>query len=181
MSRMRLIIIGTDHRLQHTVVQDNKTKAWVPRSGGHRYRKLIAHCIEKLGVKAILEEAHVDQERIAPTISSTMAKERGLVWQSIGLGEPGLSDVLLDPPLIQAMSSGVKPELLAGIYDLKKHRIREECMHTTITESLRKYERVLAVVGFVHLGVLARMFEADQIPVEAFLFTSPLVADEAKS
>ncbi|SRR6266852_805532 len=103
---MKLIIIGTDHRLQQTITQNDQTKAWVPRSGGHRYRRLIAHCIEKLGAKAILEETHVNQDRIAPTIGSAIAKERGLIWQCIGLGEPGLSDCLMDPPIAQAMASG---------------------------------------------------------------------------
>src|SRR6266851_3625524 len=137
---MKLIIIGTDHRLQHTVVQDDKTKAWVPRNGGHRYRKLIAYCIEKLGVKAVLEETHIDQERTAPTIGSTIAKERGLVWQSLGLdGAPGISDCLSDPPFIQAVRSGIKPELLAGIYDLKKHETREEFMYATIMDAMQKH------------------------------------------
>jgi hypothetical protein len=179
---MKLIIIGTDHRLQQTVVQDEKTKAWIPRSDGHRYRKLIAYCIEKLGAKAVLEEAHVDQERTAPTIASTITKKHGLVWQSLGLdGAPDISDVLLDPPLSEALVSGVKPELLAGLYDLEKHKPREESMHATIMESLRKHDCVLAVVGFVHLGVLARKFEAEPIAVDAFLFTYPLVVDETRS
>jgi hypothetical protein len=95
---MRLIIIGTDHRLQQTIVQNDQTKAWIPRSGGHRYHRLIAYCIEKLGAKVILEETDVNQDRIAPTIGSAIARERGLVWQCIGLGEPGLSDCLMDPP-----------------------------------------------------------------------------------
>jgi len=57
-----------------------------PVLGGHRHRKLIAYCMNKSGAKAILEETHVEQERTAPTIASTMAKERGLVWRSLGLG-----------------------------------------------------------------------------------------------
>src|SRR6267154_4336455 len=178
---MRLIIIGTDHRLQYTVAQDNKTKAWAPLSGGHRYRKLIAYCIEKLGVKAILEEAHLDQERIAPTICSILAKECRLDWQAIGPGTPDLSDGLFDPPFVEAIRLGIKPELLAGRYVLKTHQIREAFMHETIMKRFEEYDCVLAVVGYVHLGVLARMFEADQIPVEAFLFTYPLVVDETKS
>jgi hypothetical protein len=179
---MKLIIIGTDHRLQHAVVQDDKTKAWVPRNGGHRYRRLIAYCIEKLGAKAVLEETHVDQERTAPTIASTIAKKHGLVWRSLGLdGAPDLSDALVDPPLSEALASGVKPELLAGLYDLKKHKPREESMYATIMESLRRHDCVLAVVGFVHLGVLARKFEAEPITVDAFLFTYPLVVDETRS
>jgi hypothetical protein len=178
---MRLILIGTDHRLQQTVVQDGDTKTWVPRNGGHRYRKLIDHCIKKIGARVILEETHADQERLAPTIGSTIAKERGLVWQSIGLDQPGLSDVVVDPPFVQTARPWVKPEILAGIYDLKKQKTREEFMYATIMDSMRKYESVLAIVGFVHLGVLARVFEVDQIPVDAFLFTYPLVVDETRS
>jgi hypothetical protein len=52
---MKVVLIGTDHRLQQSILQDQGTKAWVPR-GGTRYRKLITHCIAKLGVRAILEE-----------------------------------------------------------------------------------------------------------------------------
>jgi hypothetical protein len=178
---MRVIIIGTDHNLQQSIVRDDKTKAWVPRTGGHRYRKLIVYCIEKLGAKSILEEAHVDQERTAPTIASTIAKERGLVWRSLGLGEPGFSDALLEPPLVEAVRSGVKPEILAGVYNLKTQRIREKFMYSNIVQSMREHDCVLAVVGYMHLGVLARMFEAEHIPVEPFVFTYPLVVDEARS
>jgi hypothetical protein len=103
---MRLIIIGTDHCLQQAIMQDDQTKAWLPRSGGRRYHRLISYCIVKLGAKAILEETYVNQDRIAPTIGSGIAKERGLVWQCIGLGEPGLSDWLIDPPIVQAWPQG---------------------------------------------------------------------------
>jgi hypothetical protein len=178
---MKLIIIGTDHCLQQSIFQDQKTKTWTPRSGGHRYRRLITYCIEQMGVKAILEETHVDQERMAPTIGSTIAKAHGLVWQSIGIDEPGASDVLCVPPVVQAMRSGIKPDMLAGIYDLKKQKTREHFMHTAIMDALHKHGCVLAVVGYIHLGVLARLFETDQIPVDAFAFTYPLVVDETKS
>ncbi len=179
---MSVILVGTDHGLQQSVFQDDKTKAWLPRNGGRRYRKLLAYCINKFGVKAVLEETHVHQERAAPTIGSIMARERGLVWQTLGLGgQPGPSDCLSDPPLIEAMLSNVKPELLAAVYDLKKYSIREAFMYTTILQSLRKHGCVLAVVGYVHLGALARMFEIRQIPVHAFLFTYPLVIDETRS
>ena len=178
---MKLIIIGTDHRLQQTITQNDQTKAWVPRSGGHRYRRLIAHCIEKLGAKAILEETHVNQDRIAPTIGSAIAKERGLIWQCIGLGEPGLSDCLMDPPIAQAMASGVKPDLLAGIYDLNEQKAREEFMFTTIMQFMRRHDCVLVVVGYIHLVALARMFDAERIPVTALVFTYPLVVDDTKS
>ena len=158
-----------------------ETKAWVPRTGGRRYRRLIAYCIEKLGAKAILEEAHADQDRIAPTMGSTIAKQRGLAWQCIGLGEPGLSDCLMDPPIAQAMASGIKPDLLAGIYELKEQKAREEFMFAAIMQSLRDHDFVVAVVGYVHLVPLARMFDAERISVEAFVFTYPLIVDETKS
>jgi|GEM_PF-5639982 len=178
---MKLVLIGTDHRLQQSVVQDERTKVWLRRDGGHRYRKLIVYCIEKLSVKAVLEETHPNQEQTAPTIASVVAKERGLVWQTLGLGEIALEDALLDPPLAEAIRSKVKPELLAGVYVLDTHKARERFMHTTIMEAMREHSCVLAIVGYVHLGVLARIFEADQIPVKALLFTYPLVIDEKRS
>jgi hypothetical protein len=98
---VNLIIIGTDHRLQNSIAQD-ENKAWVSRSGGTRYRRLIVYCIEKLGAKAILEEAHERQESIAPTLASKIVKERGLVWQSMGLGQPGPRDGLMYPTLEEA-------------------------------------------------------------------------------
>jgi hypothetical protein len=178
---MKLVLIGTDHRLQQAIVQDGKTKVWVPRNGGHRYRNLVTYCIEKLGVKAVLEETHPSQEQTAPTIASGAAKKHSLVWQTLGLGEIGFEDALLDPPLAEAIRSHVKPELLAGIYALNSQKVREQFMYTTIMDALREHGCVLAIVGYVHLGVLARMFEAEQVPVEALLFTYPLVVDEARS
>jgi|HubBroStandDraft_6_1064221.scaffolds.fasta_scaffold10968_5 hypothetical protein len=101
---MKLVLIGTDHRLQASVARDARTRVWMPRDGGHRCRKLLAYCFDKLGAKAILEETHPKQEETAPTIGSVMAKERGLVWQSLGIGEPALFDALLDPPLAPSTS-----------------------------------------------------------------------------
>ena len=178
---MKLVIIGTDHRLQQTVIRDTNTKAWIPRKNGHRYRRLIAYCIDKLGAKAILEEAHADQERTAPTICSTIAKERGLPWQSIGLSEPSPGDALCDPPFMEAFRAGIKPDMLAGIYDLERQSVREDFMHEIIMQAMRVNDSVLAVVGFIHLGVLARRFAADDIPVEALVFTYPLVVNETLS
>jgi hypothetical protein len=112
---MSIVLVGTDHGLQQSVFLDDKTKAGLPRNG-RRYRKLLAYCIDKFGVKAILEETHVDQQCTAPTIASIITSERGLVWQSLGSGgqlEP--SDCLSDPPLIEALRLNVKPELLAGV------------------------------------------------------------------
>jgi len=177
---MKVVLIGTDHRLQQSIFKDNITNTWLPRDGT-RYRKLVAYCIEKLNVKLILEETHPNQEKTAPTIASAKAKENGLVWKTLGLGEINLFDALLDPPLLEALNAHVKPEMLAGIYAMETHKIREEFMYTTIRDSLREHDCVLAIVGYVHLGVLARMFEADQVPVEAFLFTYPLVVDESRS
>ena len=68
------------------------------------------------------------------------------------------------------MRSGVKPELLARVYDLKTQRIREEFMYSNIAQSMRDHDCVLAVVGYIHLGVLARKFEDEHIPVEPFMF-----------
>jgi hypothetical protein len=178
---VKLILIGTDHRLQQTVIRDTNTKAWLPRKDGHRYHTLIAYCIDKLGAKAIVEEAHADQEKTAPTICSKIAKERGLPWQSIGLSEPSHHDALCDPPFMDAVRARVKPDMLAGVYDLQRQGVREEFMHTNIAKFIRVHDSVLAVVGFVHLGVLARRFAAEGINVEAFVFTYPLVVDETLS
>jgi hypothetical protein len=177
---VKLIIIGTDHRLQQSVAQAADSKTWVPRSA-YRYRRLITYCIEKLGAKAILEEAHADQERTSPTICSTIAKERNLSWKAISLGEPTLNDALFDPPLMDAIRTRVTPYALAGIYDLEWHAQREEFMHAIILQSMREHNPVLAIVGQIHLGVLAQRFLSENIPVKAFLFTYPLVVDETRS
>jgi hypothetical protein len=103
------------------------------------------------------------------------------VWQTLGLGEIDFGDSLLSPPLLEAIYLRVKPELLAGVYALEKQKSREEFMYKTVTDSLREHGCVLAIVGYVHLGVLARMFESDEVPAEALLFTYPLVVDEARS
>jgi hypothetical protein len=134
-----------------------------------------------LGAEAILEEAHAEQEWVAPTICSAIAKEHGLRWQPLAMGEPGLSDGLFNPPLVEAIQLGVKPELLAGRYVLETQKMREEHMYTTIGESFQKHDCLLAVVGYAHLGVLANRFDADRIDVEALLFMYPLVIDESKA
>jgi hypothetical protein len=46
---------------------------------------------------------------------------------------------------------------------------------------VRKRACVMAVVGYVHLGVLATRFEAEDVPVEALMFTDALSVDESKS
>lgn len=176
-----LLIIGTDHRLQQSIRRDDNEE-WVPRTGGNRYRRLIVHCIEKLGAKAILEEAHERQESIAPTVASKITKERGLVWQSMGPGQPGLNDGLMHPATIaEAFRTGTKPEWLAGRYDLTTQHVREAFMHDAIAEAIWQHGCVLAVAGYVHLGVLARRFETEGVSVEALLFTDALSVDEARS
>jgi hypothetical protein len=177
---MNLILIGTDHRLQSSVVKIHGQQKWVPRTGGKHFIDLVAHCVEKLGAKAILEEAHEDQEKTAPTLCSTFAKQKGIPWICMGLGEPGFADVLFDRPE-EAIQSGRLPGILAGRYVIKTHRVREAFMRTEITKALDLYECVLAVVGYVHLGVLAQRFDVDKVDVEALLFTSPLTVDEGLS
>lgn len=176
---MELNIIGTDHRLQQSVSKGDSPITWVPRDG-HRFRRLITFCIEKLGAESILEEAHPDQERTSPTICSAIAKECHLPWKAISLSEPSFQDVLFDPPLEEALRSGVKPDPLAGIYDLKWHAMREEFMHAVILQSMREDNSVLAVIGYIHLGVLARRFASENISVRALIFTYPLIVDEAR-
>jgi hypothetical protein len=178
---LKIILIGTDHRLQQSVVRDEQTKLWVPRTGGQQYRKLIHHCIAKMGAKAILEEAHADQDRIASTIASLVARERGLKWISIGLGEPGLEDALIEPPLFEALQTRTKPEILAGIDNLKVQKPREEFMFNMIMDWAGKHGCVLAIVGFMHLGVLARQIDAAGVTVAPLIFTSALVVDETLS
>jgi hypothetical protein len=46
---------------------------------------------------------------------------------------------------------------------------------------LHNHDCALAVVGFMHLSILARKFESDQIRVEAMNFTDPLVVDENRA
>lgn len=176
---MKLILIGTDHRLQQSVKPAGKT--WTPREG-QRFRRLVTYCIGKLGAKAILEEAHLKQEKTAPTLCSSIAKEHGIVWQALALGGPDLSDLLLDPPLAEARRAGVVPYPLAGKYDTRKHGMRESFMFAEIRRCLEDHDCVLAVVGYIHLGVLARMVEDSGVAsVEGLLFTYPLVVDEAKA
>jgi len=178
-SARKLILIGTDHRLQHSVAQGAVTGTWIPRQG-MRFRRLVVYCLDKLGASAILEEVYAEQDRIAPTICSLIAKERNLPWQPISLGQPGVSDGLFDPPLSDAFRLRIMPDILAGRYDLNTQTARESFMRDMITQSLGKHECVLAVVGYVHLGVLAQMFSSEQVHVEALVFTSPLIVDESK-
>jgi hypothetical protein len=133
MSR-KLILIGTDHRLQTTVAKGPEPLSWLPRSS-NGFRRLVDFCIQKLGVETILEEAHADQEKIAPTFCSIIAKGCGITWQALAMGEPDLSDGLFDPPIVEAIQSGVKPKLLAGKYVLKTQQARELFMFERIINS----------------------------------------------
>jgi|SRR5260221_7159087 len=177
----KLILIGTDHHLQQTVAQDAHSQKWVARSGGQNFRRLVAHCIDKLGAQAILEEVHPKQEERAPTICSKIAKERGMQWSSIGSGEPGVSDVLFEHPLEEARRLGIKPVMLAGRHVLNTQRKREQTMRAGILERLQQHDCVLAIVGYMHLAVLAYQFDAEGIDVEPLVFTYPLVVNEARS
>jgi hypothetical protein len=176
----RPILIGTDHRIQMTIAPGPTPNTWIPRTG-NRFRRLIVYCIEKLRAEAILEEAHADQERLAPTICSTIAKGHGIPWQPLAMGEPDLSDGLIDPPIVEAIQQGIRPEVLAGRYVLKTHQARELFFYGSIMKHFEKHDCILAVVGYVHLGVLANSFAAEQVSVEALLFMYPLVLDESKS
>ena len=79
------------------------------------------------------------------------------------------------------MALRIKPDLLAGVYDLNEQRTREDFMFEKITKSIHEHKNVLAVVGYIHLVPLARMFEAERISLSALIFTYPLVVDETKS
>jgi hypothetical protein len=177
---MKLVLIGTDHNLQQSLRKDPVSNAWIPRDA-KRFRRLIAYCIDKFGVKIILEEAHPMQDETAPTIGSSIAKERGLPWKALGYGEPDPSDVLIEPPIQEAIRTGVKPEVLAGRYKLELQGGRESFMYATIMQASQAHDCILAVVGYLHLGVLARMFEGRQMNVEALIFTYPLVVDESRA
>jgi hypothetical protein len=176
----KLILIGTDHRLQHSVAQGVATGTWIPRKG-EQFHRLVVHCIDRLGAVAILEEAHAEQDRIAPTICSGIAKERNLPWQPISLGQPDVFDGLYDPPLGDAFLLCGKPDILAGRYDLNTQTVRESFMREAIAQCVERHACVLAVVGYVHLGVLAQMFMSEGVRVEALLFTSPLIVDESRA
>jgi hypothetical protein len=135
-----------------------------------------------LGAKAILEEAHEHQETMAPTIASTMATERGLPWVALGgPGQPGLEDALVVPPLEEAFRTKTVPVLLAGKYRMDLQQTRESLMFNAISAALKANSEVLAIVGYIHLGVLARMFEAEKVEVQAFIFMLPLEVNEDNS
>src|SRR5438067_754589 len=104
---MKLILVGTDHRLQQSVAFDAANKKWNPRDGSH-FRKLVVYCVQKLGARLVLEEAHARQEQVAPTLCSIISKEMAVKWEAISLGEPGIPDALFDPPFAEALQSGIR-------------------------------------------------------------------------
>jgi hypothetical protein len=175
----RVIVVGTDHRIQQSIAQDATKTTWVPRTSP-RFSKLIICCLRDSGAKVILEEVLPEQEKVAPTICSAIAKERGIAWEPVALGTPDLSQGFFDPPLQEAILRNIKPELLAGRYDLNLQRVREDFMFDTTMNYLEQHECALVVVGFVHLGVLARRFEAAKCRVEALVFT-PFLIDQIKA
>jgi hypothetical protein len=81
----------------------------------------------------------------------------------------------------EAMRAGVKPELLAGRYRLELQGGRESFMYATIMQSFQTHDCILAVIGYIHLGVVATKFKGKQIDVEALVFTYPLVVDESRA
>lgn len=169
---MRLFIIGTDHRLQQTVAP-KKGGGWIQRTGGRRFRRCITHFLTSLGVKAICEEAHAQQEEVAPTICSTLAKQHNIPWICLG-------DTSAPVPDFRFIDFSVSPpEPIVGPCPTDVHGPREEHMCSIIRQTLKESKIVLAVVGFMHAGVLARQFEREQIPVELFQMTKGLVLDES--
>lgn len=177
--KKKLILIGTDHRIQHSVTK-GPNGAWVRRTSP-RFRKLVTYCVHKLGAKAILEEVLPEQEEVAPTICSQVAKEFKLPWKAISTGEMNLSDALYEQPIEDYIAAGVVPIPLAGRYRLPLHKEREAIMAGLIGDSLLAFECVLTVVGYTHLAVLARDFYEKGVEVQALVFTYPLVVDESRT
>jgi len=175
----KLILIGTDHRIQQSVTK-GPNGAWLPRASP-RFHKLVTHCLRKLGATTILEEAHPEQEKVAPTICSEIAKELKLSWKAISVGQPNVADALYDQPIENYMAMGVVPLPLAGQYRLPLQKEREAVMAGLIGEALQAFDCVLAVVGYTHLAVLAREFHEKGVEVQALMFTYPLVIDESRA
>jgi hypothetical protein len=177
---VKLFIIATDHRLQQTIAP-KVGGGWAQRTGGTKFRRCIVHFLTSLAVKAICEETHEKQDEIAPTICSALAKQHNVPWHCMGMGQPSLEDALTDKPIVDAFLSGTIPEILAGRYRLDAQAHREEYMCSILQEKLNQFETVLAAVGFMHAGVLARQFEREQVPVVVFQMTHGLVLDESQT
>jgi hypothetical protein len=171
---VQLFIIATDHRLQHTTAP-KVGGGWIQRTGGRRFRRCITHFLVSLGVKAICEEAHAGQDEVAPTICSTLAKQHNVPWICLG-------DTSAPVPDFRFIDWSVSPpEPIVGPCPRDVHGPREDYMYSIIRQTLKESEIVLAVVGFMHAGVLARRFETEQIPVELFQMTKGLVLDESQT
>jgi len=54
-------------------------------------------------------------------------------------------------------------------------------MYKLLQQSLVDYGIVLAVVGFMHAGVLAHRFKQEETDVELFQMTTGLVMDESQT
>ena len=92
----------------------------------------------------------------------------------MAMGEPGPDDALID-------ASSFPPEIIAGRCQLDLQAQREAHMSSILREALQQSDIVLAVVGYMHAGVLARQFEKEQIPVELFQMTLGLVLNESQT
>ena len=69
---MGIVLIGTDHRFRLPLPGTQRQRGGFRAQGGERYERLVTYCVEKLNVKTILEETHPDQEKLCPTIASTL-------------------------------------------------------------------------------------------------------------
>jgi hypothetical protein len=176
---VKLYIVGTDHRLQQSIAA-KPGGGWIQRTGGQRFRRCVSYFLSQ-GVKVICEEVHQRQDEIAPTICSALAKEHKVRWICMGIGEPSPLDVLTDKPLIEAFAAGILPEVIAGRYRLDAQDLRERHMCSILREAVKESGTVLAVVGFMHAGVLARELENEHIAVEAFQMMQGLVLDESQT
>ncbi len=76
------------------------------------YRRLVTHCVEKLGVKTIFEETHPDQEKLCPSIASRLAKELDVPWETLGVGERAkLQNEILTPTCVDYLTNRLAEEL----------------------------------------------------------------------
>lgn len=173
MNPTKLFVVGTDHRLQQTVSKANGD--WKQRTGGNKYRRCMTHFLSSMGVKAICEEAHAQQEKVAPTICSILAKQFDVPWICIG------DDSVPIPDFRFVDFTTTPPEPIVGPCPLDLNRAREDHMYKLLQQSLVDYGIVLAVVGFMHAGVLAHRFKQEETDVELFQMTTGLVMDESQT
>lgn len=90
-----------------------------------------------------------------------------------------LTDHRLQQAIVQDVETKVWVPRSGGSTPWKCKNVK--FMHTMIMDSLRSQHCSLAIVGYVYLGTLAGMAEAEQISVKALLFTYRLVVDETRS